>query len=126
LYAKLLKTRDSAGVGSTVSFLIDWATLTFSPISFDDRKQTGSYSAGYSNKVGDNYDSKNESEYGVRKQSIIKKEPKKLTSKKPEDTTEYDVEDLTEDDDKTVKRNTGSVLNGVKSKNHMRQLVKVI
>jgi hypothetical protein len=34
--AKLLKTRDSSGVGSTVSFRTEWSTLSFIPASKDE------------------------------------------------------------------------------------------
>ena len=96
--AKLLKTRDSSGVGSTVTFSTDWATLSFIPVDNIDNPSMPPQP----------YETKNV--YQPKQHDIgrIQKNEKEF--------------DLADGDEKP--RSAGSIINNVKSKRNNGSAVK--
>ena len=114
LRAKLLKTRDSGGVGSYVDFKTDWKTLSFIPFM----KEDGGGAPNWQANAHSNLPSQRGTNATFEKKPTLKKpEP----DNKPKAVVKADKEgvdadsDLTNNDD-GEKKSTASVIKGIKGK----------
>jgi hypothetical protein len=127
LTAKLLKTRDSGGVGSTVQFKIDWSTLTFEPDEKDETKSvmpdTKTYSKSESGKTTYNNNQKPDLRRNSSKVSLATTQPNNPPASTEQRASAADVEhdDSTDSTRRPVEKcGTSLVISSVKGKNSPR------
>jgi hypothetical protein len=111
LKAKLLKTRDSAGVGNSVYFKPHWPTLTFEPWVKEDGNYSQTDSTNNTSKS-----SPKKSEKTFTKKPTLKRTPKKVKAV---------AKSNSEEKDESPAVSPTSVIRGIKGKRTTRKKVKM-
>lgn len=117
---KLLKTRDSSGVGSVVSFISDWSTLSFIPTVNDNDK-------GYTQQTYNNDEHNDKKKSGLEKvtesyqkqksNSEAKRQKKPSIIGESEDNKPAPIDDITDGHISFNANSKKSIIKNVKSKN---------
>lgn len=110
--AKLLKTRDSSGVGQYVDFKVDWKTLSFNPwIS-----EAGGGASTWQAHAHSNLPSQRGTNESFAKKPALKKPSDDIKPKAVVKSDADEESDLTNNDDGEAK-SASSVIRGIKGRN---------
>jgi len=114
--AKILKSRDSSGVGGIITFKQDWSTLSFIPLDKDDATSDD-----------DDVDWKSKSQSNIPKQTFIKNEKPILRRKPTTPTTPIPSKPSDDTETEPVVKTATSVIRGIKGKNTLhRKKIKML
>jgi hypothetical protein len=110
--AKLLKTRDSSGVGSYVFFKTDWGTLSFIPTTNENGEETVSH---------------DKNAYTDVRANSKQKEYTKLTKNKENNDSQYN-DSTTDNDDNSEKpqKSPKTIINNLKGKNSFNKGLRLM